>query len=163
MVQFKGDTAAVIGAFIGIIIAIVFLASIATSIVGQTNTITTINETVTAPAVNASLALTGRDYVGSGVVHNATNGTLIPTVNFTFSDGLVNGAKTVLITTLDGASGYAGESINVSYEYGAEGYLADSGSRSIALLIIIFGALAAVIFTLVMFWKSESGKFLRGK
>ncbi len=148
----SSDMKTVIMIFVGAIIAIVLLSAASNSVFEQTNTFTATNVTVTVPAINVTVALIGRDLVGDGTVGNSSQA---PSTNFTgiiISDGLVNGAKTVTITTNDTASDLVGNSINTSYTYNPDGYLNSSSDRSIAELIILFGALAAVVFVIATAW-----------
>ncbi|KKN65945.1 hypothetical protein LCGC14_0476480 [marine sediment metagenome] len=160
---FNSDGKAIIAVFVGVIIAAVLLTSISDSIFNQTNTFTLTNESVVVGAVNVSVATTGRDLVGVGLVTNSTNASQGQFTGLIISDGLISGSKTIFITANDTATDQVGETVNVSYTYNPDGYLTDSGTRSIATLIILFGALAALIFTIVVFIKNGSlGEIMRG-
>ncbi len=164
MTSFKMDGKAILIVFIGAIIAVTFLQTIGDSVFAQTNTATVTNVTVTAPAINATLDLTGRTLIGTGTIVNITN-------ESSTSNGLIiqtgigtSGLESVQLTLNDTASGFVGTLVNVSYNYEPDGYLQESSTRSVALLIIIFGALGILIFVIIVLIKEGSlGKLIRGE
>ena len=142
--------------FIGLIITATFMVNIGDAIVQSTQLTTLTNGTFTSAAVNSSLTLPGRANTTSITIVNATNATLVWTSNFTVDTTNSNGVIGVFLVTRDVTGvGFPAESINVSYTYEPAGYLADSGSRNVALLILIMSALAMVVFTIVMLWKGS--------
>lgn len=165
MASLKGDMKVFFAIFIGSLIAIVFLASISDSIFTQTNTFDRFNETVTAPAVNGTLDLTGRELVGTGIAKNATNITGSDLTNlgvFVQSGTGSNGLLTVQLTLNDTGVAFAAKSINVSYEYNPDGYLSNSGARSIATVSLIIFALAILMFVIMRFMKEGSMRDIVG-
>jgi len=137
-------------AFVTLIVTLALFIAIAQQ-VGTVRTSETLsNSSQTAPAVNVTLELTGQDLLSTPIVTNATGGEVINTANYTFDTGVstITGWKTVQYTTLDGSS-YASQPINVSYSYGPDGYANNSGARSIALLIVIFSAIAIAVVAIV--------------
>ena len=155
----KGDGKAIFTVFVGAIIAIVFLASVADSIFTQTTTFTETNTTVTVLAINTSLTLQGRDLNTATAVSNVTFDDLISR-GLIIDDGLVNSVKTVRLTANDSASALVGTSVNVTYDYNPNGFITIAGGRSIALLITIISALAIMVFVylislLHLFWLSR--------
>jgi hypothetical protein len=163
MANLKSDGKMIFMIFFGVIIATVLLSSSADQVFIQTNILSISNGTSTAPAVNATLDLTGRTLVGTGIVTNATSGV-------TVSGGIVQtglssttGLQTIQLTLNDTASAYAAESVNVSYTYQPDGYLGNSGARGISTLIIIIGALAVLIYVIVVLYQNENfQRMLRG-
>ena len=151
----QGDGKAVFVFFIGVIITIVFLATIGDSVFTQTTTASQTNLTVTASAINVSQSVVGRDLILAISVINSTNVTLIDSgVNLT--DGIVNGVKTVIVRINDSVPDLDGAEINLTYTYNPDGFIDSAGGRSIADLIPLFGALAILIFGLVTFLKDGS-------
>ncbi len=155
MVSFKTDGKAIMLIFFAAIIGIVFLASIADQVFLETNTIEIINVTHTGPAVNTSLDITGRELVTLVAAYNATdasdiltgrNGTIITGVSTT--TGLLS--VQIFLNNTD----FVGQEINVSYIANPDGYISDTGARSITLLIVIFGSLA-ILITVVAILISE--------
>ncbi len=165
MTSFKSDGKAILIVTIGALIAIAFLATIADSIFEQTNTITFTNVTVTGAAVNTTLDLTGRQILTTVHIYNSSN----------FTESLVNsggslqtgvgsnGLLSVQLLLNDTGSPYAGETINISYTANPDGYLSDTSSRAIALLIVIFGSLGVLIFVIVVFIRDGSMGRLIGR
>lgn len=163
MASFTGDGKAIFMVFVGAIIVAVFLGSIGDSIFSQTNTISLENSTVTGPAVNGTLDLTGRALVGAAVITNATDGAL---ANGTFIETVTSattGLRTVQLGINDTGIANAAQSLNVSYTYEPDGYVSTSGGRGIVRLILIIGSLALVIFVIVVFIKDGSLGKLMGR
>ncbi len=134
--------------FIGVIVALVIYTAISTQVGVITTTIDPVNVTYTAPAAGATIDLNGQELIGTPVVTNETGGVIV-VANYTIAEGIssTTSQKSILFTT-DADSEIGGQTINVSVEYGGEGYIASSSGRSIALLIPIFAALAIVVFAL---------------
>ena len=153
----KGDGKAFLQVFIGAIIALVLIATIANTTVGDTSTISFVNATVTLPAtVNTTVSLTGRDLV-TMTITNTSHGTVNSTA-FNTTDQFVNGIKTVAIQLTDTVDGnlYLGLQVNATYTANPDGYLSNAGARSISLVTIIIAALAILIFVIAVFYKYGS-------
>ena len=152
---FNTDGKILIVLFIGAIIAVTFMSPIGDIIFGTTNTITITNQTVTGATVNTTLDIRGREILTTVAIINETNAT-DSLVNEggslqtgTGSDGLLS----VQLLLNDTAADFAGLGVNVSYTANPDGYISNSGGRSITQIILIIAALAIVVFTIVMFWK----------
>lgn len=176
MAALKGDLVTFIIIFFGVMVAAVLLASVADETFLQTNLINPANTTITAPANNASIDLVGRGNPSALIVYNATgdpgqtgnNGTGdISTGNFTIGQNLSSstGLLTVELRTADVLdTKFAGRSINISYTAEPNGFVS-GGTASITLLIVLFGALGALIFVIVMLFQpgSSTAELIRGK
>ncbi len=149
---------AILVMFIGAIVATVFLGSIATTIVGDTSTITRANTTLVIPVVNTTTSLDGREIVGSMIVINLTGADVSTT--FDTTDKLVNGLLTVAITSNDTSVDRTspGTNINVSYTANPDGFVGAT-ARGVTLLILIFAALAILIFVIVILFDRNSALF----
>jgi len=162
--SFESDGKAILLTFIGVIITVVMLLVVANQVYSTTNSFTATNLTVTAPADGEQLNLPGRELVGSVVCANGSNGGNGDcSGNYTFTDVISNGIKTIQMnTTVDGVnSGYAGIDVNLTYTYHPDGYLSSGSSRAVTSLTVLFGAIAIVIFVLVMFVSSGTlGKII---
>lgn len=157
MAMLKSDGKMVFMIFVGAVITVVFMGVIADQVFLQTNTATATNVTFTAAAVNSSVTLTGRQNISTITVINATNATLDWSANFTVDTVDSSSNLGIFLVTRDVTGvGFAGESINVSYDYQPVGYLQDSGARSIAALVVIMSALAIVVFVIVVMFKFGS-------
>ena len=163
MGMFKTDGKAILLVFVGAIITVVLLSSVANTIVGSTTTGEILNSTIVVPAVNATTDLTGRDLITETAIVNVTNGSqdLSGQGVYLQTGTGASGLRTVQITTNDTGSSLAGLSVNVSYTYNPDGYISDAGSRSITLLILIFGAVAIMLYVVFQFIKYGSlGKLM---
>jgi hypothetical protein len=142
--------------FIGAIITATFIVAIANQVNLSTNTFSRLNATAIAPAVNTTLDITGRELVGTGFVINTSNRT--DTANGVIlqtgigSDGLLH----VQLRVNDTGSRFSGQSVNVSYTFNPDGYVSEQGGRTITTLILLFSALAIVVFVIIMFIKHAS-------
>lgn len=165
MVNFKdGNLVAILLGFIGVIIAVTFLISIANQVNLETNTFEVINGTVVAPsAINGTTDLTGRELVTQIEVYNATNFT-DPTNGVFLRTGTgTNGLRSVQLFVNETGEPYLGFNINVTYTYNPDGFLSDGVTRNIANLIPLFAALAALVFIIVIFIsKGSMGELIRG-
>ena len=154
----KSDGKMILSMFIGVIIAVALFIAIANSVSSGTvvsNTFT--NQTVTAPAVNESLELNGRDLIGTGSSRNLTAPI---TVGFSIREEVTStGAKSVVLHVFQNGSFHAGNVTNVTYTSVPDGAVTGS-SRAIFLLVIIFGAIAIMVFTVVVLFKGSFGKLI---
>ncbi|KKK63034.1 hypothetical protein LCGC14_2998340, partial [marine sediment metagenome] len=73
------------------------------------------------------------------------------------------GLLSVQLVFNDTGADFEGTDINVSYTANPDGYISDSGGRSVTRLILIIGALAIVIFVIVIFIMEGSLGKLMGK
>ena len=155
------DGKAILVAFIGILVAVTFISPIANSVDTQTSIYRVDNATYTVSStVNGTTDLTGRALITRVAITNATEPLDIPSLTLQTGTG-TNGLRSVQLLNNDTSNtDYAGKSVNVSYTYEPDGYLPISGARSVASLIILFGALAIVVFALVSFMKDGSLKEL---
>lgn len=149
--------------FIGVLVGIVLLPAIADNIGTTRNIVTADNSTYTAGAVSVAIDLTGQELFGTPVVTNYTGGEIVPTANYTLDEGIsaTTGLKTVRYTS-GAITEYAGQLINISYQYGMDGYIDSGGGRSIALLVVIFAALGIAIVALYPTLKDNLSGMLKG-
>ncbi|KKL59488.1 hypothetical protein LCGC14_2214870 [marine sediment metagenome] len=140
------------------------MVSIGDQINLETNTFPATNVTVTVPAVNATTDITGRELITEIEIVNASSlGNNTAVVGLFLQTGTgTNGLLSVQLAANDTASGIVGVSVNTSYTYNPDGYVSDSGGRAITLLILIFAALAILVFVVVVFIKQGSmGELMR--
>lgn len=147
--QIGGIILSVVGILIGIAL---LTGSISGNVGTMTNQVTVVNATYTAPAGDGTIDLTGQEVFGTPIVTNATHGTLIGG-NYTIDEGIsaTTSYKTVRYTTNGGTWGGSPiESIpvNISYIYGADGYVDSSGGRAFASLIILFVSMGIAFISL---------------
>lgn len=135
-------------AFIAIIAGLALFQGLGPFIGQTTGSVDMRNRTFTMPAVGSTTDLVGQELLGTPIVINASTGLVVPSTNYTIAEGLssVDGLKRIRLTSLGGWSN--DDNINVSYLYGAEGYIDSGGGRSIALLIPLFFGLAIALIAL---------------
>ena len=154
MAQLKSDGKMVFMIFVGAIITVVFMTVIADQVFLQTNTVALTNLSVTVPAVNTTLTtqLPGRQNVTVIVV---TNGTRVLTNNFSINTTDAQGNLGIFWFPNDAATNESlvGDPVNLTFTYQPFGYLQDSGARSVSGLVLIFSALAIVVFVIVVIFK----------
>jgi len=153
--KIREDAKAIFAVFIGAIIGIVFLASIADSVFVQSNTVSVSNNTITAPATNASVSLTGRELATGNIpiTLNASNasGLTLQDLGVFIDTRVINGVLTVALNVNQTGNAFAATDINVTYVYEPQGYLQRSVDRNIVALITLFGALAILITVIIIF------------
>lgn len=166
MAMFRTDGKAIMAVFIGAIIAATLIVNIADEVVLITNDNTITNTTVTAPAVNGTLDLTGRDLVTSFEVYNATNntGSLSDSGVYLQTGKASDGLNSVQLVVNDTGATYASQSINITYSYRPDGHVGTgAGNVSITRLITLFAALAILVFVVVVFISKGSLGTLMGR
>lgn len=118
----------------------------------MTKTFTITNQSVTTGANGAYVDLTGQELIGVALVNNHTcpnaNADGTGCVNVTISEGIstVTGYKRIRMLTNNAT--WATKPVNVTYTYGAEGYVDDAGGRAIVPLILVFFAVLLVVIAL---------------
>jgi hypothetical protein len=162
----NGDISFIFMIFMGLILAIALINPIADQIFTNTNDASLVNGTYAMPLANVSIDLAGRNILSTPVVTNATSGVIIASGNYTIADGTgTDGLISVRITSTDAAttSGYAGTNVNISYSYQPDGSMPTSGSRSILNIVLIFGVLGVLMFSITQLYKQESfTKLIKG-
>lgn len=164
MANFKTDGRAIFIAFFGVIIAATLILSISDQVNLTTSIFNEINTTVTVPAVNVTLDLTGRGLVTRVSITNETGAFAnIPALELQTGTG-TNGLRSVQLFTNDSSLENVGTSVNVSYTYEPDGFISDAGGRAVTILITLFAALAILIFIISIFIEAGSlGKLIRNE
>jgi len=141
-----------------LIVGLSLYAAMLPSLGEAVNTIGQTNLTVTAPAANATVDLLGRE-VNNVIVRNSTLLFVLDTDYSISNNRIVNGEfGTAQLETESVSLANAGL-VNVSFDYEDFGYIDDSGSRAVALLIPLMAALALLMASL---WKLGVVDFLKG-
>jgi hypothetical protein len=145
--------------FIGVLVGVILFQTIAQDVGSSTNLITTDNLTLTVGAVSLPVDVVGQTLSGTPTVRNSTGGVGA----FTIRDGIdyvINetvststGVKTISFFPL--TANATSQDVNITYTYGPDGYIEDSGARSMALLIPIFFALSIAVVALSPTLRSE--------
>ena len=140
----------IIIAAIGILVGLaLYTGTFASSIGTMTKTQTATNVTVTMPANGATseLSTCGQKAITYSL-RNATNTTLVPTNNYTITQGTAASDGYLIAKLSTVYSNHAGSSVNVTCEYEPRGYVSDGGGRAIVSLIAIFMALLIMVAAL---------------
>jgi len=150
--------------FIVLLVGLILLQSSAQNVGLSTTAIalggTNSNNTLLAadiPAVGSSVDLVGQDLLSTPVVVNGTTGQSVDAGNYTISEivSTSTGVKTISFqlddpqfsSTNQTATGSIG--LNITYQYGPEGYINNSGGRALSTLIILMFAIALVILSII--------------
>ena len=154
----KGEitTGAVLVGFIGILVALILMQGSFPFIGAATNTYTLTNRTFTGGAGGVQIDLVGQELLSTPIVSNKTGQQVAGAGNYTIAEGIsrVDGLKRIIYTPA--GNGYLNSTaVNISYDYGQEGYVDDTAGRSVAGLIPIMAALAIVVFSIAMVLKEK--------
>lgn len=142
--------------FISVIVAVTLFITISQNIGSVTDTYTATAAQYTPAADGVSIDLTGQELISVSSLVNES-GTHDCEDNFTVAEGVSprTGTKRILMTTPSGNDESYCTYVNISYEYGPEGYIDDSGGRAIALIIPLLAALGIAVITLFPSLRSE--------
>ena len=139
--------------FIVVIVGIALFTPAAQNVGGITNELTNVNLSVTAAATGASVDIVGQEIFGTPVVINATAGgdneTAADPTDVAFFENVSTSTGLKTITMVTNNASWAGTAVVVTYNYGADGFIDDSGARGVANLIAIFFALAIMGVALI--------------
>lgn len=132
---------------IAVIVGLVLFQAVAGNVGGSTTSASISNALYTGPAAGSCIDLVGQELLSAATVTNRTDGATIPATNYTITERVSasDGLKRIGYCTV-GAYGVG--AVNISYDYGPEGYIADGGARSITGLIVLFGAIAIALVVL---------------
>jgi hypothetical protein len=138
---------------IGVIVALILFQASAQNVGGTTTLSYKGNQTVTTGANGSTIYLLGQGMDGTNYyLRNSTNDYVVNNANFTFykcvnpANGQVDNCMTTNTNTNPEYMAYA--KLNVSYSYEPDGYIPESGSRSIAGLIVLLAAIGVAVFVL---------------
>lgn len=140
---------ALIVIFITAIVALTLFVSIAQTVGHSTNNQSLVNYTFTTPAINGTIDLVGQELFSTPIVINSSSNKSVVAANYSVYEGIgSDGVKGIIYKSLDGST-YTNVPVKITYSYGDDGYIDDSGGRSVAALIVILSALAIGVITLV--------------
>jgi hypothetical protein len=144
---------------VAIIVGLIFFQEVANNVEQGTRTVSGVvnvyNQSITTPAANGILELTGQELVGTPIVTNTSTSTVMTTTNYTVSECVrtSDNLKGICYTALT-ANG-AAKAFNISYSYYPNGYIDNAGSRSIAGIIVLLFAVGLVIVVLAPMIKEK--------
>lgn len=134
---------------ITIILGAIFLQAIAQSVGDSTNTVAVANESL-ATVANGTTQYLDYRALSSVVIYNATSDTLMDPSNYTVTNNVVNpttGAISVSILPHYASAAYV-SAWEVSGTAQPTTYIAESGGRAMASLIVVMFALAVLAVVL---------------
>ena len=110
--------------------------------------VTANNVTYTFPAAGSKLIITGQELVGTILVMNSTDGSVVPATNYTVAEEVrtTDGYKGIVVTAKAGY--YNSKSVNISYQYYPDGYIDDSGGRGVMGIVVVLAAIAVALIIL---------------
>ena len=137
----------IVSLFVAIIVGVVLLQSSAQNVGDAVNTVTIANQSLTSNIVNGTPQyLTNIKSISNVVVYNETGG-IVGAGNYTITNNVIyNGQEAVSIVG-DTTAAYKSK-WKISGTAQPLGYIADSGGRSVASLVVILAALAIVAVVL---------------
>jgi len=152
------NIAVIITIFIGVLVGLVLLPTTAQYVGITSNTIVQNSTsgqgtTYTAPTWaegGTTIDLVGQELLSTPIVRNSTtDGIVFAAANYTIAEGIsaTTGLKSIQFTSNNAS--LDGLTLNISYEYGADGYIDNGGGRAIAGLIPLFFALAIALIMLI--------------
>lgn len=164
----KGDGAAILIAFVGLMITLGMIGGIADTVWLQSNTLRVDNATFTSTGVNTSVDLQGRELVTRVSMTNASAAWEdAPSIGLVTGTSSTTGLRTVQAVFNDSseADGYVNAiTVNASYVFNPDGFLSDSSTQSVGALVLLFAVLAMLITAIVVFiQKGSLGTLMRGK
>ncbi len=161
MVNTNGQITFVIILFIGLIVTSAMLIDIANQQELITGSFEVVNGTAVVPAINGTTDLTGRDLITELNIVNATSVASVDVVGLSLQQGFgTNSLLTVQLFANDTSSAITGNNVNVTYTYRADGFVGN-GNVAVTRLILLFAALAMLIFAIVMLFKSPFAELLK--
>lgn len=134
---------------VGVIVGLIMLQAAASYVGQSTSTSSWANKTITLSSGTYTDIQGAQTAIGTYILYNqSSNTSTIGATNLTVVERVGDdGQKTVAIKVLDAR--WNGRNVNITGEFGPDGYIEDSGGRAITGLIVLFGALAIGIFTMV--------------
>ncbi len=138
-----------VGSFLFIAISIIVCLVIFQTVSQNVGKITAQNNLTnglyTMPSNGSCIDLVGQSLLNTAIITNRTSGGTVAATNYTIASGVSttdNLLRLQLCSKLASVNPFAGQTINVTYQYGAEGYIDNSGARAITGIIVILAALA---------------------
>lgn len=141
--------------FISILVGVVLFQVIAQTVGDSTNTVSVVN--VTISLTNETTTYLDFRALNDVIVTNASTTDTVVAANYTITNNVINpttGSLSVGIIA-DELYPYPAASWNISATAQPQGYIAESGGRAMANLIVIFFALAILVVALVPNLRNE--------
>lgn len=129
-----------IGVFISVIVGLVLFQVIAQNVGGSTNTVAVVNESLGVITNGTDIYLTNYRAISDVVIYNTTGNVIIAAGNYTITNNALD-TNNALSVAVNGNASTKFNTWSISGTGQPVTYISDSGSRSVAALIVIFFAL----------------------
>jgi hypothetical protein len=149
-----------VGSLILFAVVVIVAAALIPTIFGSQSTMTDSHVNTaqyTTAAASSSTYVTGQELLSTPTVVNES-ATINCVANVTFAEVVRTdtGFKGISMTSVAAINRSLCSKVNVSYTYGADGYVEDTGGRSMASLIGLFSCLA-LLGAAAFYWYKENG------
>ena len=137
-------------AFMAIIVGVVLFQTIAQEVGSSVNTVTVVNASLGTADNATTVYLTDYRSISDVVIYNESGKEIVPANNYTVTNNVLNDDEELAISVLpDGAwTEFQGYTWTISGTAQPVTYIASSGGRAMASLIVIFFALAIAVVAL---------------
>lgn len=144
-----------VAVFVGLILFEAIADQAAVTSLTKTYNDTLDQSTTTVPAEGTAIDLTGQSLLSTPIVIFANGTGAVPTGNYTITEGVSTSTGLKTIQYIAETDDIPDQEINISYDYGVQGYVDDAGARAIIPLIAIFFALAILVVVLYPIMKEK--------
>lgn len=134
--------------FIAVLVGLVLIPAVGVFTGQATNTNTNSNETITAPDVNVTIDITGQSLLNTAIVFNGSSQVQLASSDFRIDEGVSTNTGLLSIQYTSLSAPFANRTVNLTYDFGADGFVDNAGARSLVGLIILFMALSIAIIAL---------------
>ncbi len=137
--------------FMAIIVGVVLFQVIAQEVGSSTNTVAVVNESLGIAENATTVYLTDYRSISDVVIYNASGTEIVPANNYTVTNNVLDDDQALSVSVLpDGSNdaAFQGYTWTISGTAQPVTYIADSGGRAVASLIVVFFALAIAVIAL---------------
>ena len=138
-------------AFMAIIVGVVLFQVIAQEVGSSTNTVAVVNASLGAASNSTTVYLTDYRSISDFVIYNESGTEIIPASNYTVTNNDLDSDSALSVSVLPTTGtypGFDGHTWTISGTAQPVTYIADSGGRAMAALIVVFFALAVAVVAL---------------
>lgn len=151
----------ILATFISIVVGVILFQAIAQNVGESTNTVAVSNQSLGTVLNNSVIYITNYKSISGVVIYNSTTSVVADTEYTIANDQVYNGALAIKVTVdADDGDSQTGNEWFISGTAEPLTYISDSGSRSMAMLIVIMFALALVAVALYPVYKGGLANLL---
>jgi len=137
---------------VAIIVGVVLFQVIAQEVGSSTNTVAVVNASLGDASNSTTVYLTDYRAISDVVIYNESGDAIVPASNYTVTNNVIDpttgGLAVSVLPTSAAAAGFTGFTWTISGTAQPVTYIAESGGRAMAALIVIFFALAVAVIAL---------------